>query len=197
MTKKAHILVFDGYADWEPALALAELRRAGGFDVVAIGFGSEAATSMGGLRVSVDRTIFDTRPEDVDLLIVPGGDRWQSGDYPCDAVHGLLRDMDAAGRRIAAICGATVALARAGVLDGRRHTSNTRDFLVANAPEYRGVERYADELSVRDGGVITASGLGSIEFARDMLAELGIYPEDALSSWFDAFKHGRYTVSAT
>ena len=25
-----HVLVFEGFADWEPALALAELRRSGG-----------------------------------------------------------------------------------------------------------------------------------------------------------------------
>ena len=197
MAKRAHIIVFDGFADWEPALALAELRRAGGFEVHAIGFGSEHVTSMGGLRVLVDRSVFDTPAEDVELLILPGGDRWQCGDYPFEAVSSLVARIEAAGRPIAAICGATVALARAGVLDRRRHTSNFRDFLVDNAREYSGQEHYVEALSVRDRGIVTASGLGSVEFARDILAEAGVYSEDALARWYDAFKHGRYTASAT
>ena len=37
MNGKVHVLVFDGFADWEPAHALAELRRSGGLEVVAVG----------------------------------------------------------------------------------------------------------------------------------------------------------------
>ena len=94
------------------------------------------------------------------------------------------------------LIGATVALARTGVLNRRRHTSNFRDFLVDNAREYSGAEHYVEELSVRDRAVITASGLGSVEFARDILAEAGVYSETTLASWYDAFKHGRYAAPA-
>jgi putative intracellular protease/amidase len=193
MVKQAHILLFDGYMDWEPALLLAELRRSGGFDVHAIGFDSEPATSKGGLRVLVERALVDVSPEDFEFLILPGGDLWEVGDYPREAVHSLVARLEAAGTPIAAICGATIALARAGVLDARRHTSNLRDYLVENAREYSGQEYYVDELSVRDRGVITASGLGHVEFARDVLAEAGVFSEDDLVKWYDAYKHGRYT----
>jgi hypothetical protein len=36
--RTAHVLVFDGFADWEPASAIAELRRTFGFSVQAVGF---------------------------------------------------------------------------------------------------------------------------------------------------------------
>src|SRR5919199_695561 len=45
-----HVVVFDGFADWEPAYALAELTRSGGLEVVAAGFTRDAVRSMGGLR---------------------------------------------------------------------------------------------------------------------------------------------------
>lgn len=48
-----HVLVFDGFADWEPAHALAELRRWGQRDVRSVGFTREVVTSMG-LRVLPD-----------------------------------------------------------------------------------------------------------------------------------------------
>jgi putative intracellular protease/amidase len=72
-----HVLVFDGFADWEPAYALAELRRWGKREVVVIGFTEEPVTSLGGLRVTPDRAIADVRPADVELLVLPGGDLWE------------------------------------------------------------------------------------------------------------------------
>ena len=56
MPDAVHIVVFDGYADWEPAMALVELRRSGGFDVVTVGFSGDPVSSMGGLRVLPDRS---------------------------------------------------------------------------------------------------------------------------------------------
>ena len=46
-----HVLVFDGFADWEPAQALAELRSDSGRRVVSVSFSPDIVCSMGGLRV--------------------------------------------------------------------------------------------------------------------------------------------------
>ncbi len=56
-----HVLVFEGFADWEPAHALAELRRSGNRSVVVVGFNAEPVTSMGGLRVVPGRQLKDVR----------------------------------------------------------------------------------------------------------------------------------------
>jgi putative intracellular protease/amidase len=187
---KVYVLVFDGYADWEPALALAELRRSGGLDVVTLGFTGEPVRSMGGLRVLPDRRLADLRTDDARLLLLPGGDLWEA-DYPRPAVEDALHAVRQARVPVAGICAATVALARAGLLDDRAHTSNGRDYLRQLVPGYRGAERYVESLAARDGGVITASGAGPTEFAREILAELDVLTPEDRAVWFDIFKHGR------
>jgi putative intracellular protease/amidase len=191
MTPRAvHVLVFEGFADWEPAHALAELRRWGKRTIVVMGFDEKPVTSMGGLRVSPERSLKEVRAADVELLILPGGDMWE-GTYPRAELEGLLVSLISAGIPIAAICGATLALARAGLLNDRRHTSNMPDYLSEHVPEYRGAAAYESALAVNDGGVITASGLGSVDFARAIFAELGIFGSSDEQLWFDMFKHGR------
>jgi putative intracellular protease/amidase len=196
MTSRAvHVLVFDGFADWEPAFALAELRRSGGRAVAAVGFDARPVTSMGGLRVSPDRVLGDLVPTEVELLILPGGDLWE-GEYPRAELEALLGALAAAAVPVAAICGATLAVARAGLLDDRRHTSNLPGYLRDHAPEYGGAAGYEPALAVRDRGVITASGLGPVDFARAIFQELGVFSASDERRWFDMFKYGRLPGAA-
>ena len=193
MTTQVHVLVFDGFADWEPAYALAELRRRGHYEVIAVGFDAETVTSMGGLRVHPDRALRDVRVEDVLIFIVPGGDLWErEAAYPRAQLEDLLARVAKAGRPIAAICAGTLALARAGLLDDRRHTSNAPSYLSELVPSYRGATKYAPGLAVRDRGVVTASGLGAVDFAREIFAELQLFNADDAALWFDMFKHGKF-----
>ena len=195
MTRAVHMLVFDGYADWEPAFALAELRRSGGLDVVTLGFTPAPVRSMGGLRVIPDRVLTDLQPSAVRLLVLPGGDRWE-GEYPREALESVLTALRAAQVPIAAICGATLALARLGWLDHHAHTSNERGYLERMVPTYAGGERYVDELAVRDRGLITASGLGAVEFAREIFEELQVFSPGDLLLWYHLFKQGRFPEPA-
>jgi putative intracellular protease/amidase len=190
MNGKVHVLVFDGFADWEPAHALAELRRSGGLDVVAVGFTERPVTSMGGLRVLPEITVDAVDLAAVRVLILPGGEMWERAAPPA-ALVGLLRQLEDSGITIAAICAATLAAAHAGLLNTRRHTSNGREYLADAVPSYTGSELYVDELAARDRGVITASGVGNVEFAREIMAELGVLSADDLAVWYDLFKHGK------
>lgn len=187
-----YIVVADGFADWEPGYALAEIRRSGGMSVTTVGFSKAPVTSMGGLRVLPDVTLADVSADDVRMLILPGGDLWEDADaYPRAALESLLLQLQKTGRPIAAICGATVALARAGLLDDRRHTSNAHDYLTALVPTYRGSESYEPSPAVRDRGLITASGLAPVDFAREIFDELGVFSPSDSALWFDMFKHGQ------
>jgi putative intracellular protease/amidase len=198
MTTQVHVLVFEGFADWEPAFALAELRRSGHLDVVTVGFDRAAVTSMGGLRVLPDRALSDVRAEQVRILILPGGDLWEREDgYPRAELEELLSRVGDAARPIAAICGATIALARAGLLDERRHTSNGSTYLSETAPMYRGAARYESVPAVRDRGIITASGLGPVDFAREIFAELELFGAADAALWYDMFKHGALPETAS
>ncbi|HUR93903.1 MAG TPA: type 1 glutamine amidotransferase family protein [Gemmatimonadales bacterium] len=190
-----HVLVFDGFADWEPAFALAELRRTGNLEVVTLGFTEAPVRSMGGLRVVPDRTLAGLLPETVRLLLLPGGDFWEL-PYPRAELDSVLDALHRAGVPIAAICGATLALARAGLLNDRAHTSNEQAYLERFAAEYTGASRYVDALAVRAAGVITASGLGPTEFAREIFEELEIFSEADRPVWYHLFKHGCFPEPA-
>ena len=185
-----HLLVFEGFADWEPAYAVAEVRRSGGLPVETVGFTAAPIRSMGGLSVVPDRALDAVDPASVRLLLLPGGDLWEGGAYPRERLESLLADLLARRVPIAAICGATLALARAGLLNDRSHTSNEPAYL-QQVPEYTGASRYVDALAVRDRGVITASGLGPTELAREIFEELEVLSPGDRGVWYHLFKYGR------
>lgn len=65
---------------------------------------------------------------------------------------------------MAAICGATLALANAGILNNKRHTSNGPNFLTGNSTDYAGQSLYVDIPSaVVDQNVITAAGSAQVK----------------------------------
>lgn len=194
--RAVYVLVFDGFADWEPAHALAELRRWGKRVVRTVGFTADSVLSMGGLRVVPDLTLAEVRPADVELLLLPGGDFWESEAYPRDLLEPLIAALVDASRPIAAICGATLALGRAGVLNNRRHTSNMAGYLSTHAPGYTGNSYYTAAPVERDRHVITASGLCAVDFARAVFAELAIFSAADEALWFDMFKYGRLPNTA-
>jgi putative intracellular protease/amidase len=156
---------------------------------VTVGFADGAVRSMGGVRVLPDQVLASVETAGVRLLVLPGGDLWE-GDYPRGELEALLGRLERAGVPIAAICGATLAVARAGLLDGRAHTSNEPGYL-QRVPTYAGAARYVDALAVRDRGLITASGLGPTEFAREIFEELGVFSPEDRRLWYQLFKHGR------
>lgn len=189
-TKSVYLLVVPGFADWEPAHAIAELRRHGGYRVAVVGLTMAPVESMGGVRVLPNFSIAEVDPADVAVFILPGGDRWETS--PLEPELGeLLHKLDAAGVPLAAICGATVAVARAGLLRGRRHTSNGRPYLEQQVPGYAGQAGYVDAPAVRDRGLITASGLADVEFAAELFNELGVLSEPDRAVWTDLFRGGR------
>lgn len=190
MSKAVYLLIVDGFADWEPAHALAELRRHGRFRVESVGLTSEVVHSMGGLAVLPSRTIADVDPSDVAVFILPGGDRWEK--QPVEpALETLLKRLDSAGVPIAAICGATIAVAEIGLLRGRRHTSNGLEYLRSHVPGYAEADAYVDAPAVRDGKLVTASGLADVEFARELFEELDVLKPEERALWARIFRSAR------
>lgn len=185
-----HVLVFDGFADWEPSYALAQLRHTGAAQVITVGLSHHPVRSMGGLTVAPDVTVEQVAPEQVRMFILPGGDQWETSTVDTRLVE-LLEACQARGTPIAAICAATVGITRAGLLHGRAHTSNGLAYLQQQVPEYRFEQDYVDQLAVRDRGLITASGLGAVEFAKEIFAELEVFSEGDLELWYRLFKFGQ------
>jgi putative intracellular protease/amidase len=188
MKPKAYLLVFDGLADWELAHALCEVNKSGKFEVVSVGFSEQPVTTMGGLNLSPRVTLDEVTPAEACIFMLPGGDMWERESH--ENLKTLLRRLHAENVPIGAICGATLEIARAGLTRNIRHTSNSRDYLKAMVTDYGDDDFYIDELAVTDGNIITASGLGSVEFAREVIKQLGLYDEADTQLWYEMFKHG-------
>ena len=188
--KAVYLLVVEGFADWEPAHALAELRRQGGYRVEAVGLTSAAVRSMGGIAVLPSKRLSELDPADVAVFIIPGGDRWENAAVEPE-LGATLERLDAADVPIAAICGATLAVAKLGLLRGRRHTSNGLEYLRQHVPGYAAAGDYVDALAVRDRKLITASGLGDVEFARELFEELGVLAPEDRGLWAQIFRTGQ------
>jgi putative intracellular protease/amidase len=195
MSKAVYLLVVEGFADWEPAHAVAELRRHGKFRVESVGLTLEPVISMGGLRILPSKTVADVDVSDVAVFILPGGDRWEKGAIEPE-LEALLRQLDGAGVPIAAICGATVAIARIGLLRGRRHTSNGLEYLRSHVPGYAEAGTYVDAPAVREAKLITASGLADVEFARELFDELDVLTPAHRALWAQIFRTAKVPTGA-
>jgi putative intracellular protease/amidase len=188
MKPKACLLVFDGFADWEPAHAFCQITKSGKFEVVTAGFSRQTVLSMAGLKITPDVTIDEVNPEDTAFFMLPGGDMWHEKSH--EVVENLLHRLRERNVLIGAICAATLEIARAGLTRGVRHTSNAKAYLKAMVPGYQDHDFYVDELAVADQNIITASGLGSLEFAREVIRHLKLYSDSDAETWYDMFKHG-------
>jgi putative intracellular protease/amidase len=190
MRDTVYFLVFDGFADWQAALALCEVRRPGDWRVQTVGFSSRPVLSMGGLNVLPDMTLEQLDARRAALLIVPGGHLWLRGEG--EAAVAAIGKVHAAGAPVAAIDSAVLALARAGLLDACRHTGNWSGQLASQVPAYAGAAQYDDTvLAVSDGGVISASHLGSVEFTREVIHTLDLYSPGDREDWYRLFKHAQ------
>jgi putative intracellular protease/amidase len=188
--RTAHVGLYDGLADWEVGHLLAELhtgRYIGErFEVVTVAESLEPITTMGGVRIVPDLLLADLDPAASDLLVLPGGDAWDAGGG--DAFTAAAARFLEAGVPVAAICGATAGLARAGLLDERDHTSAAAEYLAATG--YAGGDSYRDERAVLDGDLITAGPQSPVQFARVTLGRLGLASERTLDAYERLFSEG-------
>ncbi|MGU3432379.1 DJ-1/PfpI family protein [Actinomycetes bacterium M1A6_2h] len=177
--KTVALYAMDTMADWEYSYIVAGLSMADGFRLVVASDGpTDEVKTMGGLRIRPDATL--DRLEGVDALILPGGRTWATGhDSVLDLATGLLEQ----GTLVGAICGATLGLARRGILDSRPHTSNDPKFLTT-AVEYTGSEHYVAARTVQDGALVTAPGHAAIDFTKAVFQTLEILPQHAIDEWY-------------
>jgi putative intracellular protease/amidase len=188
MRDTVYFLAFDGFADWHAAHALCEIRRPGEWQLKTVGFSMQPVLSMAGLRVVPELTLDQLELKRAAMLIVPGGYLWEHGhgDEAVDAA----RRVHAAGAPVAAVDSGVLALARAGLLDACRHTGSWPGHIGAHVHGYAGADQYdAHVLAVSDGGVITASQLGCVEFAREVIRTLDLYNPSDREHWYRLFKH--------
>lgn len=192
-TKKVYLYVFDTMSDWEVGYLIAELNSGRYFkeelaplEVVAVGVDKNPVTTMGGLKILPSISIDECILERTDVLVLPGGNTWT------EAIHEpLLKKASASlkeGTVVAAICGATVGLAKMGVLNSRRHTSNNLEYMKMICPNYTGEKYYEMEPAVTDGNLVTASGIAPLEFTLHVFKVLDVFAPETLRSWFSLYQ---------
>lgn len=188
MKRKIFVYLFNGFSDWEIAYLTPEIKKNEAFELVYFSKDEEPIKSMGGLSVTPDISLTEINTDDVEMLILPGGEAWESNAN--DSIDSFVKNLFEKGKTIAAICGATVYLARKGYLDILNHTSNDLSYLKAIALEYSGKQKYINSLAVTDGKLITAAGIAPIEFAREIFKKVKLYNDSDIEKWFQLFKNG-------
>ncbi len=185
----------DTLADWELGYVTAELnskrffkKDAPGVLVKTVGISKEPVKTMGGLTILPDCVIGDIAVNEKSVLVMPGANAWAHPKHRAvsEKAGGLL-SADAA---VCAICGATAALANAGALDQRPHTSNGMGYLEMFSPCYKGQRFYVDAPSVADHNLITAGSTGALLWAKQIIQRLDVFRPDTLEAWYTYFSGG-------
>ena len=190
MPELVYIYLFDTMADWEIGYITTGISNPmmqiepGKYAVKTASIDGEPVRTMGGLQVIPDMSLAEVTPAKAAMLILPGGTSWNEGKNR--EVLSLAQEFHNANIPVAAICGATLGLAQAGILDKVSHTSNAEAYLEPSG--YKGSGLYTQALSIRDQGVITAPGTAALEFSRDVFEELGLYTDKVLGAWYHLFK---------
>ena len=190
-----YVYVLDTLADWELGHAVSELnsgrffkKDAPSVTLKTVGDTKEPIRTMGGLTIVPDCLLDDILMQETSVLLLPGADTWNDPRHA--AVIKKAGELLAIGATVCAICGATTALAGAGLLDTRAHTSNGAGFLEMFCPNYKGTGFFVDKPSVADENLITASCTGALLWAKQIIARLGVFQENTLESWYKYFSTG-------
>ncbi len=163
------MFVADLYEDvefWYPFYRMKEE----GAEVVVIG--PEAGDYKGkhGVPVRADRGIMDVKPDNFDILIIPGG-------YAPDqmrrsaAMVQFVQKMNAKGKPVAAICHAGWMLASANIIRDRKVTSfySIKDDMINAGAEW------LDQEMVKDANIITSRKPADLPaFCRAIIDSAGV-----------------------
>src|SRR5215470_8288048 len=167
MAKKVGVLLGEGFEDSELKVPYDRL-KAEGFEVDIIGreVGEEIRGKRGNVTVKATRSIAESRPQDYDALVLPGG-------YSPDKLRAderfvrFVREFDATRKPLAAVCHGPQLLITAGLVKGRTLTAWTtiqEDLRQIGA-------KVKDEPVVKDGNWITSRKPDDLQQFSDALIQ--------------------------
>lgn len=191
--KIVYVYLLDGLSDWELGYVLPELKSGQCFKkgvspytIKTVSLNKNTVITMGGLNIIPDMTLDEIDYTQAALLLLPGSYDWLKSDH--SIILSKVKEFLNKNIPVGAICAATIALAKAGILNNFVHTSNDLDFLKQVCPEYTGEKNYRKEPSVSDRNLITAGGTAPVEFAREILKKLDVINEEVLDAWYKLYK---------
>jgi transcriptional regulator GlxA family with amidase domain len=146
------ILLFDKLAAQDAVGPYEVFRCVPGWDVRFAGLRTGEVRSEGGLGLTVDQTL--EQATEADLVLVPGG-RGSDDLLEDETVLSWLREIDAGTKWTTSVCTGALLLGAAGLLKGKRATSN---WLALEDLRKYGADPVGGRW-VEDGKTITAAGV--------------------------------------
>jgi len=193
------VYVLNTLADWEIGYLTAEI-NSGRYlkksietpKIVKVAKTMDKIKTMGGMEITPDITVKNMKIQKNDLLILPGADTWLTENN--EEIFNFMKNNMDKDITIAAICGATIAMAYNGLLNEVKHTSENLDLLKMTCPNYSGEKYYCDIPAVADNNLITASGLAPLEFTYEIFKKMNIMEKNTVEAWYNLFKtrEGKY-----
>ena len=173
------IVLTDEYADWEFAPIAAIAKEFYNYATQIVSPQAKTVVSIAGLLSIPQHRLENVDATEFDALVIIGGKIWEGDDYP--DMTPLIEEFLAHGKIVAGICGATLALARANLLNKRKHTSNEVGYIEPFVGDYTGKSLYVEtNKAVYDDKVISASGFSPHHFAAEIFRALGMAEEDVI-----------------
>ncbi len=166
MSKRALILLADGFEEIE-AVAVIDILRRADIKVAITSLDFKLVTSARKVMIKTDYLI-ETLPDyEFDMLILPGGGEGVKNLEQSEGVKSLIKRFEAEGKYIAAICAAPIILEHMDFLKGKKITAYPG---IAN--DFKSCEYLTDKVVV-DGKLITSqSPTTAIEFALTLVEVL-------------------------
>lgn len=162
---KVAVILANGFEEIE-ALTVVDVLRRANISCDMVGF-EEQVTGSHDIQVKADH-IFDGDLSDYDLVVLPGGMPGSAHLRDNQALISQIKGFDQAGKKIAAICAAPIALHQAGVLQDKHFTC------------YDGVQEqitdgiYQKQIVVVDSNLTTSRGPSTaLAFAYELVDQLG------------------------
>jgi putative intracellular protease/amidase len=144
--------LFDAFADCELSMVMAAFNRTGEHCLETFTTRGRPVTARSGLQVMPHTSLSNMRPEDFDLLLLPGGDQWEKGDNL--EIFPLIKATF--GKKLIVAAGSAIlSLADLGLLDTMPHTGSNPGYIQAYCPDYAGGSFFRSQPCVNAGPIIT------------------------------------------
>lgn len=161
--KRVLMPVAPGFEEIE-ALAVVDILRRAGLEVIMAGTVDGAIEGRSKIRVLTDVSLVSVKDQEFDMIILPGGTAGTENLKKDSRIKEIVERLNKKGKFVAAICAAPTVLSAIGITTGKNITSHpgVRDKFTR--------EKVLDDRVVVDGNIVTSQGPGTaIEFAFKLI----------------------------
>ena len=165
--KKAGIFFADGFEEVE-ALTVVDLLRRAGIEALCVSVANKTeAVGSHGIKVAMDTAIDGLDFDSLDVIVCPGGMPGTKNLEKCDKLTEKIKEFNAGGKLIAAICAAPMIFGHLGLLKDKKaciYPDMESELIGANV--------VYDKVAKADN-IITSRGMGTaIPFGLEIIATL-------------------------